>query len=86
MWAGTTSIPEEESTVTNLSIRIHAFLSGLRHGERGQDLIEYALLGGLIATGIIAVLTLFNGAVENLVQGVGNCIDFENGTACEAEL
>jgi Flp pilus assembly pilin Flp len=70
--------------VTNLSIRIHSFISGLFHREEGQDLIEYALLGGLIAAGIIAVLTLFTGEVQNMIQGIGNCIDFENTTGCEA--
>ncbi len=39
--------------------------------ERGQDLIEYALLGGLIAAAILAAATLVA-----LTTGIGNCIDF----------
>ena len=72
--------------MTNLSIRIHAFIVGLvndfREREEGQDLIEYAMLGGLIALGILAVGLLFTGAIQNMVKGIGNCIDFNNGTTC----
>ena len=51
--------------------------------ERGQDLIEYAMLGGLIALGITAVgLALFSGAIEAMFTGIGNCIDFDSGTTC----
>ena len=52
--------------------------------ERGQDLMEYALLGGLIAAALVAVATLeiMNGAVTNMVTGIANCIDFTNGIDC----
>ncbi len=52
--------------------------------ERGQDLIEYALLGGLIALTLmaVAVLTGMSGAVQNMAAGIGRCIDFNNGTTC----
>ena len=46
--------------------------------ERGQDLIEYALLGGLIATAIIAVIGFgfMTDAIEDMAVGIGACIDF----------
>jgi len=49
--------------------------------ERGQDLIEYAMLSGLIALAIIAVggLLVFNTAVKDMVEGIGGCIDFKAG-------
>ncbi len=49
--------------------------------ERGQDLIEYAMLSGLIALAIIAVggLLLFQTSVEDMVKGIGGCIDFKKG-------
>ncbi len=52
--------------------------------ERGQDLMEYALLGGLIAAALVAVATLevMNGAVTNMVTGIANCVDFTNGIDC----
>ena len=49
-------------------------------GERGQDLIEYAMLSGLIALAILAVSVLvFRTAIEDMVTGIGGCIDFKPG-------
>lgn len=56
----------------------------LHRDERGQDLLEYALLGGLIALAITAaavVLTL-TGAVNAMASGIANCIDFNSATNC----
>jgi Flp pilus assembly pilin Flp len=52
--------------------------------ERGQDLIEYALLGGLIAGALLAaaVLTGMTNAVQGMATGIGECIDFD-GTDCQ---
>ncbi len=58
---------------------ITSLLSRIR-SERGQDLIEYAMLGGLIALAIIAVGTLaFTGALNSMAAGIGSCIDFTAG-------
>lgn len=57
-------------------------LLGLRlnfRSERGQDLIEYALLGGLIAGALLAAgvfLGMENG-VTAMANGIGECIDFD---------
>jgi Flp pilus assembly pilin Flp len=76
---------QEDIHVTNLSIRIHAaltnFIASLRE-ERGQDLLEYAMLGGLIAAAIVAVLVLFSGSISTMITNIGKCIDFDNTTAC----
>ena len=52
--------------------------------EHGQDLIEYAMLSGLIAAGIAAVITagLLTGAIDLMIGGIGDCIDFNSGSAC----
>ena len=51
--------------------------------ERGQDMIEYAMLGGLIALAIIAVGVLgFKGAITDMFTGIGDCIDFKSSTTC----
>ena len=50
--------------------------------ESGQDLIEYAMLGGLIALAIIGVGFFFEGAIESMATGIGNCIDFNATTVC----
>ena len=52
--------------------------------ERGQDMLEYALFGGLLATAIIAVATLIvTGALPNpvssLLNGIEGCVDFVAG-------
>lgn len=52
--------------------------------ERGQDLIEYALLGGMIALAIMGVATLvLTGAVEDMAAGIGACIDFDSLSGCD---
>jgi len=50
--------------------------------EDGQDLIEYALLGGLIAFAIIAVgVAALTGPLNGMFTGIGQCIDFD-GVNC----
>ncbi len=74
--------------MTNISIRMYAFvtsvLSSLSEREEGQDLIEYALLGGLIAAAIAAVAAagVLTGAISSMAAGIGRCIDFKASTAC----
>ena len=52
--------------------------------ERGQDLVEYALLSGLIALTLMAaaVLLAMTGALQDMATGIGNCIDFDSSTSC----
>ena len=59
------------------------FLVHLRN-ERGEDLIEYAMLGGLIASAMVAVVALgvLTGGVELLFDGVSKCVDFDPTSPC----
>jgi len=59
-------------------------VSHLHRDERGQDLIEYALLGGLIALTLMAaaVLLAMTGALQSMGAGIGRCIDFTTATPC----
>jgi Flp pilus assembly pilin Flp len=52
--------------------------------ERGQDLIEYALIGGLVAAGIaiLATALLAGGAFADMGTAIKNCIDFDDLTPC----
>lgn len=64
----------------NLSIfHVHASLvlifAARQQQEDGQEPIEYALLGGLIAAGIVGVLALFGGPFNAMAAGIWNCID-----------
>ncbi len=53
--------------------------------ERGQDLIEYAMLSGLIAAAIVAVgILVFSTALTSMAGGISDCIDFDSGTPCTA--
>ena len=68
-------------------LRMMTAVSGLRarfSEERGQDLLEYALLGGLIAAAItaVALAVLMSGALESMATGIGRCIDFNSTTVC----
>jgi Flp pilus assembly pilin Flp len=54
-----------------------------RSSESGQDLIEYAMLGGLIAAAMVAVgVLVFTGALTSMADGISNCIDFKKSTTC----
>ena len=69
-------------------LRGMAAIAGLKarlREERGQDLIEYALLGGLIAAAIVAVAALgvMTGAIEGMADGIADCIDFDNSVGSE---
>jgi Flp pilus assembly pilin Flp len=53
------------------------------HREEGQDLIEYAMLSGLIAAAIVAVgILIYSGALTSMATGISNCIDFSAASAC----
>jgi len=67
-------------------LRAHTVVAGLRARlaeERGQDLLEYALLGGMIAVGILAAAVIFTPALESMATGIKNCIDFTDATVCD---
>jgi Flp pilus assembly pilin Flp len=63
-------------------VQLLSWIQSLRSTERGQDLIEYALLSGLIALAIIGTVLAFSGALTSMAGGVSDCIDFDNTTAC----
>jgi Flp pilus assembly pilin Flp len=71
--------------MTNLFVRINLWLLSLRDEERGQDLIEYAMLSGLIAATIAGIVALaaYSGAITAMATGIGNCVDFNGGTVCD---
>ena len=52
--------------------------------ERGQDLIEYALLSGVIAVAFVSIgVGLYTGAVQSMANGIGDCVDFSTSTPCK---
>ena len=66
-------------------VRMMTAVSGLRarmSEERGQDLLEYALLGGLIAVALLAFGVIFTPFLATMASGIGACIDFTGDTPC----
>ena len=53
-----------------------------RRSERGQDLLEYAMLGGLLAAAIAVIAVVFSGAIGSMASGIRDCIDFNPNTVC----
>jgi len=47
-------------------------LKGRARGERGQDIMEYAILTGGIAIALIVALALFTDALDGWFQAVGD--------------
>ena len=67
-------------------VRIMSAVSGLRarmSEERGQDLLEYALLGGLIAVALLAFGVIFTPFLATMASGIGACIDFTSNSLCD---
>ena len=56
--------------MNNLFLNLYVKLQGLKNGEEGQDLVEYALLVALIAlvciSGVSNVATAVNGVFSNI--------------------
>ncbi len=64
--------------INDLLTRVWLGLKSLKD-ERGQDLLEYALLGGIIAVALLAAFPLYQDAVEAMASQLSNCIDFQLG-------
>ena len=50
--------------------------------ERGQDVMEYALITGGIAIVLIVAILVFTGAITHAMEVLKNCIDFDSNTVC----
>jgi pilus assembly protein Flp/PilA len=59
-----------EKKMSNTLLKLYVKFQGLKHGEEGQDLVEYALLVALIAlvcvTGVNNVATAVNSVFTNI--------------------
>lgn len=62
-------------------------LSHMRR-ENGQDLIEYAGLGGIIALALVVLLAtgLLQGAVTEMATNIEKCVDFDAASVCAGGL
>lgn len=74
------------SLINSALLRAHLAMSDLRARlsvERGQDLLEYALLGGFIALAIVTGFFLFDDALTTMTGNIADCIDFDGATTCD---
>jgi pilus assembly protein Flp/PilA len=70
-WAGSgRDITKGERKMSNTLLKLYVKFQGLKNGEEGQDLVEYALLVALIAlvciTGVNNVATAVNTVFSNI--------------------
>ncbi len=73
------------TSINTAITRVMLAVAGLKtrlSEERGQDLLEYALLGGLIAVSLMAAALFLAGPIAGMATGIGNCIDFDVTTVC----
>jgi pilus assembly protein Flp/PilA len=54
--------------------KIKQMLAALINDESGQDLIEYALVAGLIGIAAVAAMTGLSGKLGTTLNGVGNSL------------
>ena len=57
-----------------MSKKIKNAFVAFMNDESGQDLIEYALVAGLIGLGAVAAMTGLSGKIGNAFNAVGNSL------------
>ena len=59
-------------TIRRVYINLWCKLQALKTGCRGQDLIEYALMAGLVATGVVTMSPATAAAFANIMSKVNS--------------
>jgi|GEM_PF-1519555 len=44
------------------------------HGERGQGMLEYAIIGGIVIVGAVATLAALSGALNQIFTKIANTL------------
>ena len=70
------------SAVTKWAPALFAWMGIDLSSERGQDLIEYTALGGLIAAALVGAVALLGGDITSFFGSLGDCIDGDASTPC----
>jgi Flp pilus assembly pilin Flp len=64
-------------------LKLYVWLKDLLRNERGQDMVEYALITVLISVAIVlAVLLILPGAFTTWAEGLEACIADSTGASC----
>jgi pilus assembly protein Flp/PilA len=64
----------KEGEMNNLILSLYAKFQGLRNGEEGQDLVEYALLVCLIALAVISGVQGVASAVNSVFSNISTSL------------
>ena len=62
-----------------VAVRLHNTWFRAREEERGQGLVEYALIIAIVSLGAIAALTFLKGSITGLFSKAGSSVD---GVTC----
>ncbi len=63
-------------------VTLQSLVRSLRRDERGQDTLEWVLMSGLLAAGIVGLLVLLTPFLTTMIGNVGECLDFDAITVC----
>ena len=64
-------------------LKLYVWLKDMLRGERGQDMVEYALITVLISVAIVlATLLILPGAFTTWAENVEACISDPSGATC----
>jgi len=55
-------------------LRLYIKMKFMWEQEKGQGMVEYAMIVGLVAIGVIALLTLLGGQVSDIFLGITNAL------------
>jgi pilus assembly protein Flp/PilA len=65
-------VPAQQTGHSKMSI--NPAVLALMQDESGQNLVEYALLAGMVAIGATLVLSAFNNQVSSVFNSLGNSL------------
>ncbi len=64
-------------------LRLYVWLKDLLSSERGQDMVEYALITVVVSVAIVlAVIGILEGAFESWAGDIRDCITAPGGDSC----
>lgn len=64
----------------NLYMNLFAKIRSLMVREEGQGMVEYAMIIGLVAVGVILVLTLLGTQIQTIFTSITNALQSIGGT------
>ena len=56
-------------------VRLMGWLGSLVRQERGQTMVEYGLIVGLVALGSVLAITFLGGRISEAMTNIGNAIN-----------